>query len=175
MQRTERAAIAEALESARADFHHLLASIPPSAWRQRGPGSAWTVKEELWHIAWGAQFMLDLIRNARRGIGLPKPPMPVADRLNATYTRIRAAWATPRSIAAKYDRVHHAALRQLDSVGEDEWERTVSIFGQQQTLGDLFHGIAHHMDEHAARIRPLLGPGAARQAPAGADPPRPGR
>jgi len=175
MQRTERAAIAQALESARADFHHLLASIPPSAWRQRGPGSAWTVKEELWHIAWGAQFMLDLIRNARRGIGLPKPPMPVADWLNATYTRIRASWATPRSIAAKYDRVHQAALRELDSMREDEWERTVSIFGQQQTLSGLFEGLSHHTHEHAARIRPLLTPDALHRPPDGAHRPSSGR
>ena len=84
-----RVAIAQELESTRVDFHQLMASIPPTAWRKRGPGSAWTVKEELWHIAWGARFMLDLIKNSRRGIGLPKPPMMVADWLNAYVVKVQ--------------------------------------------------------------------------------------
>jgi hypothetical protein len=158
MQTANRTAIAQELESTRADFRHLLASIPPSVWHQRGPGSAWTVREELWHIAWGNRFMLDLIKNARRGIGLPKPPMVVADRLNALYTRLRTARATPSSIAARYDRVHHAALRQLDAIRDDEWERSVLVFGHRQTVAELFHGITHHFEEHANRIRPLLAP-----------------
>jgi hypothetical protein len=105
--------------------------------------------------------MLDLIKNARRGIGLPEPPMTLADRLNALYTRVRATFATRQSIGAKYDRVHTAVMRELDSVQDDEWKRTVSIFGKGQTVGDLFHGISHHFEEHAARIRPALntGPG----------------
>ena len=156
MAQANRAAVAHDLESTRADFHQLLASVPPAAWQRYGPGSAWTVKEELWHIAWGAQFMLDLIKNARRGIGLPKPPMILADWLNALYTRLRAAFATRQSIAAKYDHVHTAVLRELDSVHDDEWDRAVSIFGKTQTVGDLFYGLAHHFEEHAARIRPVL-------------------
>jgi hypothetical protein len=151
-----RVAIAQELESTRAEFHQLLESVPPYAWRRHGPGSAWTVKEELWHIAWGAHFMLDLIKNARRGIGLPKPPMVIADWLNALYTKSRAALVPRGAIGPKYDRVHAAILEELNSIREDEWERSVSIFGKEQTISELFHGISHHFEEHAARIRPAL-------------------
>jgi hypothetical protein len=149
-------AIAQELESTRAKFHQLIASVPPTAWRRHGPGSAWTVKEELWHIAWGAHFMLDLIKNARRGIGLPKPPMTLADPLNALYTKFRAALVPRDSIGPKYDRVHAAILKELGSIREDEWERSVSVFGERQTIAELFHGISLHFEEHAARIRPAL-------------------
>jgi hypothetical protein len=158
MESDSRAEIAQDLESTRAEFHQLMASVPPSVRRRHGPGSAWTVKEELWHIAWGADFMLDLIKNARRGIGLPKPPMSVADALNALYTKFRAALVTRESIGPKYDRVHAAILKELDSIREDEWGRSVSIFGKEQTITELFHGISHHFEEHAARIRPALNP-----------------
>lgn len=156
MESDRRGEIAEELESTRADFHRLTASVPPYAWSRHGPGSAWTVKEELWHIAWGAHFMLDLIKNARRGIGLPKPPMFIADRLNALYTKFRAALVGRDAIGPKYDRVHAAILKELDSIREDEWERSVKIFGKEQTISELFHGISHHFEEHAARIRPAL-------------------
>jgi hypothetical protein len=156
MEADRRAEIARELESTRVEFHQLMASVPPSAWRRHGPGSAWTVKEELWHIAWGAHFMLDLIKNARRGIGLPKPPMVIADALNAVYTKFRAAFVSREAIGPKYDRVHTKVMAELDSIREDEWGRSVSIFGKEQTISELFRGISHHFEEHAARIRPVL-------------------
>lgn len=144
------------LETTRAAFHRLLAEIPPSAWQQKGVGSAWTVREEMWHICWGMRFMLDLIKNAHRGIGLPRPPMLFADRLNVLYTRLRARSATRRSIADRYDKTHQAVLDTLSSLRAEEWEILVRVFGQEQTIAYLFHGISHHFHEHAARIRPLL-------------------
>jgi hypothetical protein len=82
--------------------------------------------------------------------------MTIADRLNALYTRLRAALISRSRISARYDNVHRAVLDELDSIRDDEWERSVSIFGKRQTILELFLGIAHHFEEHAARIRPVI-------------------
>ncbi len=144
------------LEAAREAFHALLRAIPDEVWRHKAANSAWTVKEELWHITWGAQFMLQLIRNGRRGLGLPKPPALLADRLNALYSKIRSAFATRESIGRRYDRTHAAVLRELSTMHDDEWDKAVRVFGEQQTIDYLFRGLPHHLEEHAARIRPAF-------------------
>jgi hypothetical protein len=154
---TDRAALAAELEATRSAFHLLLGSVVDSVWDEQALGSAWTVREEMWHIAWGMQFMSDLIRNARRRIGLPRPPMRMADLINALYARVRGGRATPESIARRYDRIHAAVLGLLSEIQEDEWDKSVRVFGETQTIRELFQGISHHFDEHARRIRPLLG------------------
>ncbi len=151
-----RSAIHAELEATRSAFHHLLTVIPDSIWQQKEIHSAWTIKEEMWHIAWGMRFILDLIKNARRGVGLPKPPMFIADRLNVIYSRLRSARATRRSIARRYDTTHAVALSLLEIIRDDEWEISVVVFGQAQTVEELFYGIPQHFEEHAARIRPRL-------------------
>jgi hypothetical protein len=143
------------LAAARAAFHQLLLDIPDAAWREKALGSAWTVREEMWHIAWGARLLLDLAKNARRGVGFPLAVGFVADRLNLIYTRLRAKGATPRSIAAKYDDCHNKALGMLASVQDEEWGKSVWVLGQQQTVEQLLRAIPHHSEEHADRIRPL--------------------
>ncbi len=153
---TLRAILAFELEATRSAFHVLLDSVAGSLWETQAVGSAWTVREEMWHIAWGMQFMADLIRNARRRIGLPRPPMHVADLINARYARLRAGRATPVSVAQRYDRTHRAVLKLLAEIEEGEWKRSVRVFGKVQTIRELFQGISHHFDEHASRIRPLL-------------------
>lgn len=151
-----RSALRVELAQARADFHHLLMAIPEHAWNEKAIGSAWRVREEMWHITWGMAFMLTLIRNARRRIGLPKPPMMIADRLNVLYSRLRAARATRRSIARRYDRTHAAVLATLDTIRDDELEFSVTVFSEAHTIAELFAGIRHHLEEHAARVRPRL-------------------
>jgi hypothetical protein len=155
--RTLRAALAAELEATRSAFHLLLDSVAGSVWETQAVGSAWTVREEMWHIAWGMQFMADLIRNARRRIGLPRPPMRIADLINTLYARFRAGRATPESVAHRYDRTHRAVLELLAEIREGEWEQSVPVFGKIQTIHELFQGMSHHFDEHATRIRPLLG------------------
>ncbi len=144
------------LKATRLAFHKLAREIPESVWGEKGIDSAWTVKEEMWHIAWGMRFILDLIKNSRHGIGLPNPPMFIADRLNAVYSWLRAIFATPHSILRRFDTTHAAVLKVLETVHENEWETSVKIFGKAQTVEALFYGIPHHFEEHAARIRPLL-------------------
>jgi hypothetical protein len=155
-ENTPRNALCAELEHARTDFHLLLSTIPEDAWNEKGVDSEWRVREEMWHITWGMAFMLDLIRNARRRIGLPKPPMCIADRMNVLYSRLRATHATRHSIASRYDRIHAAVLATLDTIGDDEWEIRVRVFGEEYSIAELFSGIAHHLDEHTARIRPLI-------------------
>ncbi len=109
----------------------------------------------MWHIAWGTRFLLDLAKNARRGVGFPLAVGFVADRLNLIYTRLRANRATPQSIAAKYDDCHGKVLELLESVREEDWGRSVRVLGQPLTVEQLLRAIPHHFDEHAARIRPV--------------------
>jgi hypothetical protein len=151
-----RAALAAELEATRSAFHLLLGSAADSVWESRAIESAWTVREEMWHMAWGMQFMADLIRNARRRIGLPRPPMPIAHLANAQYARLRAGRATPETVAHRYDRTHRAVLELLAEIQDHEWDKSVRIFGKVQTVRELFEGISHHFDEHARRVRPLL-------------------
>lgn len=110
----------------------------------------------MWHVAWGMSFLIGLIKNARRGIGIPKHPMFIADRLNVIYSRVGSARATRRSIARRYDTTHAVALSLLEITRDDGWEIGVMIFGQARTVEELFYGIPHHFEEHAARIRPRL-------------------
>ena len=151
-----RSALHAKLEQARADFHHLLSAIPEHAWNEKGAGTEWRVREEMWHITWGMAFMLTLIRNARRRIGLPRPPMRIADRLNVLYSRLRAGRATHRSIAGRYDRTHTAVLAPIDTIRDEEWGISATVFGEAHTIAELFAGIPHHLEEHAARVRPWL-------------------
>lgn len=148
--------LAAQLEGTRTAFHQLLRSAVRSVWEEQAVGSAWIVREEMWHIAWGVQFMADLIRNARRGVGLPRPPKRLADQANVLYTRFRARRATAESIARRYDRTHEAVLGLLSRIQDDEWDKSVQIFGEVQSIRALFEGICHHFDEHSRRIRPLL-------------------
>ncbi len=148
--------VREELQVAQRAYYTLLAAVPETTWRVRARGSAWTIKEELWHIAWGMRFMLSLIRNARRGVGFPKLPSWILDPLNATYSRIRALRATPDSLARQYDAGHRAAMRLLEQIQEHEWKEQVNLFGEEHSLEYLFLGIAHHLEEHASRIRPAI-------------------
>jgi hypothetical protein len=152
-----RAALAAELEATRSAFHLVLGSVADSVWEARAIGSAWTVRAEMWHIAWAVRFMADLIRNARRRIGLPRPPMRIADRANALYARLRAGRATPEAVARRYDRAHTAVLELLAEIQDGEWDKSVRVFGKAQTVRELFQGISHHFEEHAGRVRPLLG------------------
>lgn len=148
--------IRQTLEITRSDFHTLLEAVPDKVMDRRGAGSAWTARQELWHITWGARFMLDLVRGGKRGLGLPRLPMRLVDPLNALYTRLRSRLATRHSLAKRYDSVHAAAIQQLGNASEDDLKRQITVFGEPYTTADLLLGVGHHFEEHAVRIRPLL-------------------
>jgi hypothetical protein len=144
------------MEATRAAFVDLLTAIPAAVWDARAIGSAWTVRQEMWHIAWGLGFLVGAIRNARKGRGIPPLPMQLVDPLNALYARLAARASTPESILKRYNANHQAALAQLDAMTDSSWHSRVRVLGKTQDLQDLMHSPAHHFEEHSARIRPLV-------------------
>jgi hypothetical protein len=146
--------IEKELESTRSVFKELVYSVPDSDWNSMSKNSAWTKKEELWHIAWGTQFILDVIKNGRRGIGFPAIPSFIFNRFNEFYSRFRARNADRESIVKRFFHTLDAAVAELNDCSDVELEKQVRVFGKRESLTALFKGIKHHLEEHQARINP---------------------
>lgn len=140
------------LESTRLSFDDLVNRTPDSEWNARSIDSAWTRKEELWHIAWGTQFILDVIKNGRRGIGFPAVPSIIFNTINVFNTRFRARNANRKTIIKRFHDTLDSSIAELNDCSDAELGKQIHVFGELQTIADLFKGIKHHLEEHQARI-----------------------
>lgn len=142
------------MEKTRISFADLVTSVPEAGWNSKPANSAWTRKEELWHIAWGTRFIIRLIKNARFGVGFPVLPAVLFDTFNVLYTRVRACGASRESIVNKYNDALDEAIAKLNTCTDTQLEKTVRVLGENQSVASLFQGIVHHLEEHRARIQP---------------------
>jgi hypothetical protein len=152
----DKEAIRRELEWTKTAYHELLDSLSPEDWKKKTANSSWNVRQLMWHIAWGNSFTVQGVDQCRKGKGF-NPPMAIVDPLNSLWTRINSRSATPESVAKTYDDVHEKILACLNTVQDDEWQKSARSFGNDMTVESCFHEAKKHFDEHSADILKGLG------------------
>ena len=145
------------LEKTRAAFLDLLQTISDDDLRRKSANAAWTVKELLFHIVLGLEYVPKEVNAARKGKNLMAMPQSLYDRLIIGFTRLGALFQNRQSLLKKYERAYDAVLTCLDSIDETEWQKTTTYFYVEATIEELFHRQVIHFEEHATQIRQGLG------------------
>ena len=152
-QVTARQALRAELEATRAAFHERLASVPAERWREKYPGSAWTVGEVFVHLTWAIEYLPKEIEMARQGKGMFNMPKWLADPLSYWMIRYMARNSTPSSVRQRYDAAVDATLQALESIPDSDWGLGANFYGHGfYTVADLFHTPAEHLAEHTAGL-----------------------
>ncbi|MGD9935414.1 MAG: DinB family protein, partial [Dehalococcoidia bacterium] len=74
-----RAALRAEIEATADSFRRLVSTLPDDAWNCRAPGSSWTGKQLLHHVAWALEQLPKEVESAKRGKGMFNYPKLVAD------------------------------------------------------------------------------------------------
>jgi hypothetical protein len=152
----DRTALRAELDATRTAFHALLATLSDADLARPGSETDWTVKEELWHVAYAVGFMRGGITRALRGAGRIAPPIPpgVRDWISLRLVRYQARRASRQDLARFYDRQHARLLATLAQTQPADWTRRVQLLGEEpRPLEALFRRPITHFAEHAAQIR----------------------
>ncbi len=152
------AALRAELEATRVAFHTLLDSLSDADLARPSSETAWTIKEELWHVAYAVGFMRAGIARAARGQtrGLLPVPVPVGvrDWVSLRLVRWQARRARRADLARYYDRQHNALLGTLAAFRPTDWTRRAQLLGEApRPIEALAHRPVTHFSEHAASIR----------------------
>ncbi len=141
------------LETTRATFHQRLDAVVGDRWRQKCPGSAWTVREVFAHLTWALEYLPKEVQSARRGKGMFNMPKWLGDPLSYWYVRVIARSSTPESIRRRYDNAMNATLAALETVPDSDWQLGAQFYGEGfYTVADLFQTPAEHLAEHTAGL-----------------------
>lgn len=150
----QRAAIQEALEKGRAQYHALLARVPDGGWERPTGNPAWNVRQLLYHMTIGLRFLPVDVRMILRGRNPSVPPW-LFNTANRWYNRWAARGHTRESLAAEYDRQHQKVLDLLATLSDEDLEKAGTypdiggnLTGGQRTIADMFIYVARHVDEH---------------------------
>ncbi len=150
------AALHADLDTTRTAFHALVSSLSDADLDRPSGETDWTIKEELWHVAYAVGFIRGGILRAQQGKKRGAPPIPIwlRDWISLRLVRWQARRATRHDLTRYYDRQHAALLHTLAGVSAADWARRVKLFGEEErTLDGLFHRPVTHFREHAASIR----------------------
>lgn len=149
----DRETIRVELEATCTAFRTLIRSFSAAQWRQKSPGSGWTVAEVAVHLTWALEQLPKEVASAQRGKGMFNFPKYLADPLMYWYTRWMARNATPESIGRRYEVAMASVIRTLDQVNESDWKLGAPFFGHGfYTIADLFHTPAEHFAEHTTGL-----------------------
>jgi len=158
------------LESARSNFHALLDSLAEEDMHRQSLNPGWTNGEIISHMTFGFLIVTVLLPMARLWGRLPKgSSKPFAWLLNAftgPFNWINALGArgqgkvfTYKRVGKVFDRAILSLLKQVDSIGGDEWQRGMyypvkwdSNFDEFMTLEKLFHYPVVHFNFHLGQI-----------------------
>jgi hypothetical protein len=167
---TRRDVIYKELETTRARFHSLLASLSEKDFQRQSLNSGWTNGEILAHMTFGFIVIDVLLPLARFWGRLPKGSSKwfawslnaltgPFNWINALGARLQARVFTPQQIGRVYDWVHFSLLRQLEGVKDNEWERGMYYptrwdpnFHDFMKIRELFHYPVRHFNFHMAQI-----------------------
>jgi uncharacterized damage-inducible protein DinB len=151
-----REALRADLEATRTQYHELANSLSEEDWNKTSGNPAWNVRQLMWHLAWAGGFTAQGVESCRKGKGT-NPPNWIADIANTWITRIGSRWATKQSVGQKYDEAHKKVLASLDSVRDDEWQKSARVFNREMTIEKTFRDHVEHFKEHDADIKKGLG------------------
>jgi hypothetical protein len=167
-----RARIRTDLENARSQFHALLAPLTDADWHAPSLNPAWTNGQLLFHMAFAFILIPPLFgmirvwsrrspRASRAFARALDASTPFFNWINALGPRVGAVVYGRRRLGRKYDRVHEAIVRRLDSVHDDEWQtgmyyprRWDPTFGEFMTYNDLFRYPVKHFSRHLRHLSP---------------------
>lgn len=154
----ERDAIRAELEATRSAFHALLNQISEADWTKKSAAQG-SIGQLLVHITGYLGIIVPrVVAGARAGKknSMPVPSGAIGDSLNYLINRVLTIRANRDTIAAKYDSAHAAALKLLDSVRDDEWEKATTYPAGHKTIPEIFRYHTTHFNEHAEHIRQCL-------------------
>jgi uncharacterized protein (TIGR03083 family) len=151
-----REALRSELEATRSQYHELLNSLSNEDWNKKSGNPAWNVRQLMWHLARGTEFVSETVGQCRQGKA-PNPPAFLIDTGNSLLTRWGSRGATPESVATKYEAGHAALVAVLDTVQNDEWQKGVTAYGRPFTIESSFRTVTEHFQEHEADIKKGLG------------------
>lgn len=158
------------LEANRAEFHSLLDSLTQEGWDAPSCNLAWTNGQLVYHMVfafalipalfWMIRFWSRLPdRCSRRFAAVLDFSTPVFNWFNAVGPKGQAALFGRGRVGAIYDRVHRSILRQIDSLGDDDWARGMHYprrwaptFGDFMTFEDLFRYPTQHFEHHLRHL-----------------------
>jgi hypothetical protein len=159
------------LEATRSEFHEMLESVSQRGWFATSENPGWTNGQVLFHMTLGLALVLPLVAIMRLFVALPRSwsrgfasllnfATPLFNWVNGLGTRFGARLYNWRTLGSKYDHVHTAVVRKLQSIRADEWERGMhypvkwdSRFSDYMTVERLFHHPTSHLKHHRAQIR----------------------
>lgn len=158
------------LEATREQFHRLLDSMSEADWSSGSRNPAWTNGQLVFHMAFGFMLIPPLFslirfwsrrsRRASRSFAAAlDSATPLFHWVNARGPRGAARVFGPERLGRKYERVHAAILRKLDTVRDDEWDagmyyprRWDPTFGEFMTFAELFRYPVAHFRGHLRHL-----------------------
>jgi hypothetical protein len=153
----DREEIRAQLEAAREQFTSFVRSLTADDWERATPNPAWNVRQLMYHTAWSCGQLASTIAGTKKGAGKGGlVPHALINPASMLITKWGARGGTPASVCALYERGHAAALRALDGVRDDEWQRGATNYGTYSTVADTFKTITGHSAEHIGEVRQAL-------------------
>jgi hypothetical protein len=167
---TIKEAIHKELETTRAKFHSLLASLSEQDFQKQSLNRGWTNGEILAHMTFGFLIVNVLLPMARLWGRLPRGSSKwfarLLNALTSPFNRVNALGArgqgkifTRKRIGNIYDRVYFSLVKKIHSIAEEEWDRGMyyptkwdTSFDEFMTLEKLFHYPVKHFNFHLAQI-----------------------
>jgi hypothetical protein len=158
------------LETTRARFHSLLASLSERDFQKQSLNPGWTNGEILAHMTFGFIILNVLLPMARLWGRLPRGSsrwfawlLNALTRpfnwINALGARGQGRMFTRDRIGNIYDRVYFSLVKKINSIRDDEWQRGMYYpakwdpnFEEFMTLEKLFHYPVKHFNFHLTQI-----------------------
>lgn len=148
----------ERLAQARDNLKKLLASLSEEQWQMTviSEGQTWTVADIVAHLLENEKGMSIHVHKIRQG----KETVPENFNLEEWNAGLKSRTQTldPHSLLEGLDQARARTLRELETIGDEEWRRT----GRHPrngliTIEQYYETMAHHDDWHANDIRRALG------------------
>ena len=158
------------LETTRATFHTVLASLSEQDFQKQSLNPGWTNGEILAHMTFGFIIVNTLLPMTRLWGRLPRSSSKWFARLlnaltgpfnwiNALGARGQGMFFTYKRAGNIFDRVYFSLLNKINSIQDDEWERAMYYptkwdpnFDEFMTIEKLFHYSMAHFNFHLAQI-----------------------
>jgi hypothetical protein len=160
--------LAEEMETARQGFHHLVDSVPESAYSHPSENPAWTIGDVLYHITLGPpalQFEISMIRYfpSVYPLVMNRVVTNLFNRVNAIFTG-RPKRINRQMLIQSYENGHAGLVSSLSRMRDTDFQRSVSYppefvsdLAGTVSIERLFHYVKGHFDTHEAEIRKKLG------------------